>query len=89
MKMNVKWVWTVSALLYVALVLIGYTIYDEFFQINLHQVNRCKIIKTSPKAKSFFYNIVEKPTFLKIFHKKFTSFCSFLSFFVGSSLRCD
>ncbi|WP_342489617.1 hypothetical protein [Bacillus sp. FSL M8-0049] len=32
MKMNVKWVWTVSALLYVALVLIGYAIYDEFYQ---------------------------------------------------------
>ena len=53
MKLNVKWIWTVSALFYVALVLIGYTIYDEFFQINIHQVNRCKIIKTSPKAKSF------------------------------------
>ncbi|MDR6682470.1 hypothetical protein MHB66_15740 [Bacillus sp. FSL L8-0167] len=35
MKMNVKWVWTVSALLYVALVLIGYTIYDELFSNQL------------------------------------------------------
>ena len=31
MKLNVKWIWIVSALFYVALVLIGYTIYDEFF----------------------------------------------------------
>ncbi|WP_262982683.1 hypothetical protein [Bacillus safensis] len=35
MKMNVKWVWTVSALLYVALVLIGYAIYDEFYSNQL------------------------------------------------------
>ncbi|MCR6471460.1 hypothetical protein QNH25_15885 [Bacillus safensis] len=32
MKLNVKWIWTVSALFYVALVLIGYTIYDESYQ---------------------------------------------------------
>ncbi|MEH3000708.1 hypothetical protein ABEO94_07515 [Bacillus pumilus] len=31
MKLNVKWIWTISALLYVALVLIGYAIYDGFF----------------------------------------------------------
>ncbi|MEH7791724.1 hypothetical protein [Bacillus safensis] len=31
MKLNVKWIWTVSALLYVALVLIGYAIYAEFY----------------------------------------------------------
>lgn len=35
MKLNVKWVWTVSALLYVALVLIGYAIYDEFYSNQL------------------------------------------------------
>ncbi|MEC1113776.1 hypothetical protein P4T38_09295 [Bacillus safensis] len=30
MKMNVKWVWTISALFYVVLVLIGYAMYDRF-----------------------------------------------------------
>ncbi|GLF88851.1 hypothetical protein Saga11_01100 [Bacillus safensis] len=29
MKLNVKWIWTISALGYVALVLIGYAIYAE------------------------------------------------------------
>ncbi len=29
MKLNVKWVWTMSALFYVALVLIGYAIYGR------------------------------------------------------------
>ncbi|WP_262982397.1 hypothetical protein [Bacillus sp. LNXM65] len=32
MKLNVKWIWTISALFYVALVLIGYAMYDEFYQ---------------------------------------------------------
>ncbi|MDF2003801.1 MULTISPECIES: hypothetical protein [Bacillus] len=31
MKLNVKWIWTISALFYVALVLIGYAMYDEFY----------------------------------------------------------
>ncbi|MCP1528710.1 hypothetical protein ABDA29_15425 [Bacillus pumilus] len=31
MKLNVKWIWTISALFYVALVLIGYAIYDRFY----------------------------------------------------------
>ncbi|WP_285856030.1 hypothetical protein [Bacillus pumilus] len=30
MKLNVKWIWTISALFYVALVLIGYVMYDRF-----------------------------------------------------------
>lgn len=30
MKLNVKWVWTLSAVIYVALVLIGYAVYDKF-----------------------------------------------------------
>ncbi|WP_263479569.1 hypothetical protein [Bacillus sp. 28A-2] len=31
MKLNVKWIWTLSALIYVTFVLIGYVIYDEFY----------------------------------------------------------
>nr|WP_257215587.1 hypothetical protein [Bacillus pumilus] len=31
MKLNVKWTWTLSAFIYVAFVLIGYVIYDEFY----------------------------------------------------------
>ncbi|WP_273700881.1 hypothetical protein [Bacillus australimaris] len=31
MKLNVKWIWTICALGYVALVLIGYAVYDEFY----------------------------------------------------------
>jgi len=29
MKLNIKWVWTLSAVIYVAFVLIGYAIYVE------------------------------------------------------------
>ncbi|MER3124391.1 hypothetical protein [Bacillus pumilus] len=31
MKLSTKWIWTLSALFYVALVLIGYAVYDEFY----------------------------------------------------------
>lgn len=31
MKLNVKWIWTIRALFYVALVLIGYAIYDGVY----------------------------------------------------------
>ncbi|MEK5498739.1 hypothetical protein [Bacillus sp. FSL M8-0077] len=62
MKLNVKWVWTLSAVIYVAFVLIGYAIYVELSPIQEPPAEHMQH-ETSPKAKSFFNIFVEKPTF--------------------------
>lgn len=41
MKLNVKWVWTLSAVIYVAIVLIGYAVYVELSPLQEPPMDFC------------------------------------------------
>ncbi|MEW4099273.1 hypothetical protein Q0N85_09350 [Bacillus altitudinis] len=51
MKLNVKWVWTLSAVIYVAIVLIGYAVYVELSPLQEPPADHMQH-ETSSEAKS-------------------------------------
>ncbi|OPW93968.1 hypothetical protein [Bacillus altitudinis] len=51
MKLNVKWVWTFSAVIYVAIVLIGYAVYVELSPLQEPPADHMQH-ETSSEAKS-------------------------------------
>lgn len=51
MKLNVKWVWTFSAVIYVAIVLIGYAVYVELSPLQEPPADDMQH-ETSSEAKS-------------------------------------
>ncbi len=82
MKLNVKWIWTISALFYVALVLIGYAIYDRFYPQQDTPSEQMQNHWDFAQKRSLFLTILWKnPPFKRFFIKNsllFVPFCRFL-----------